>query len=106
MLMFLSLNAFIPETHDIRLIEHRVGGNINACVRVVILGQVNLRLVVDTEIRELCLHRNSDLLSDVGHLESFLSQLPFVPMIVGRNILLDKVDRSRHSFVNHQWRRN
>ena len=64
----MSLNVLISQTHNVRLGQFCVGRRIDARVRARLLRQPHLRLVVDSEVRQLCLNTYSDLLADVSHL--------------------------------------
>ena len=77
-----------------RSVDSRVGGGL--------FGQPNLCLVVDSEVGQLCLYTNSDLLSDVGHLERLLPEVPLVPAVVGLDVLLDEVSGGLHALVHHE----
>ena len=63
-----------------------------------------MSLVVDSEVGQLGLSGNSELLADVCHLERFLTQVPLVPVVVGLDVLLDEVDGALQFFVDHQGR--
>jgi hypothetical protein len=41
-------------------------------------------------------------LADVGHLNSLLSQLPLVPVVVRVDILLNEVGWRLYAFIDHQ----
>lgn len=57
-----------------------------------LLGQPNLCLVVDSEVGKFGLGGNSELFADVCHLQSFLTKVPLVPVVVGFDTLLDEVN--------------
>jgi hypothetical protein len=60
-----------------------------------------LGLVVDSEVGELSLDTDSDLLADIGHLECLLSEIPLVPAVVGLNMLLYEMGRCLETLVYH-----
>ena len=99
--MVASTNVLISEADDVRLGQLCVCRCINPSIRVVIFGEPDLRLVVDTEIRKLCLGRNRDLSANVCHLQGFLPQVPLVPVIVWFNMFLYEMSRACNAFVDH-----
>ena len=65
-----------------------------------------MRLVVDAEITELGLGADSNLASDVRHLEGLLAEVPLVPVMVRVDVFINEMDRSLVSLVNHKGRRD
>ena len=64
----MSLNVLISQTHYVCLRQFGVRRRVDARVRARLLREPYLRLVVDSEVRQLCLNTYSDLLADVSHL--------------------------------------
>ena len=61
------------------------------------------KLYDDSEITEFGLNGNSDLLSNVCHLQGFLSEIPLIPVIVWLYILFLEMNWSLSGFINHEW---
>ncbi len=75
---------------------------VDASVSSRFLGQPHLRLVIDSEVRQLCLYTDGNLLSDVSHLQGLLSQVPLVPAVVRFDVLLYEMRGRFHALVDHK----
>lgn len=102
----LSLNGLVSETYNVSLGQLCIGRGIDACVSCGFFRKPNLGLVIDSEVREFCLNTNCDLLTDVGHLKSFLPKIPLVPGIVRLDVLINEMCWSLHALINHEWGRD
>ena len=61
-----------------------------------------MSFIISSEVGQLSLDADGNLVSDVCHLQSLLSQVPLIPMIVGFDMLFDKVSRSLCILVDHE----
>ena len=80
-----------------------LGLKLSACVLdrigLSIFLEVGLSIAVDSEIGQNGLIRSGLGLSYIGHLNSFLSELPFVPAVIRVDVFLDKVNRRLYALV-------
>ena len=97
-----SLYLLVTKTHNVSFGQFSVRARIDTRIRLVVLRQVDLGLVVNAEVGQLCLGRAGNLASDVGHLQSLLSQVPLIPVIVWLNVFLHKVGWTFNALVHHQ----
>ena len=97
----ISLNSLVSEAGNVGLRELGVRRGIYTRVCCTLLREPYLGLVVYSEVGQLCLDTNSDLLADVGHLKSLLPEVPLVPAIVGLDVFLNEMCWGLHTLVHH-----
>lgn len=71
-------------------------------VGLCVLFEVGLGITVDSEIGKDGLVWTGFCLSDISHLDGFLSELPFVPTIIGIDIFFDEMNWCFYSLIDHQ----
>ena len=96
------MDVFIAKTNNVSFLENRIGRSIDAGISLVVLGQPDLSFRIDAEVGQFSLGAHGDLPADVGHLQGLLPQVPFVPVVVRVDVLINKVERSLFALVNHQ----
>lgn len=73
-----------------------------ACVCLAVFGEICLRFWFYFEVRENGLARFGLSFADIGHLECFFPQLPFIPAVVRVQSLLNEMRGGVHTLIDHQ----
>ncbi len=96
-----SFYIFIAEAYDVCLLHGEVGALVLHGVGRLVLRRPVLRLVISSEIREHGLCGDGLAVANVCDLECFLAERPFIPLVVGVNVLFDEVGGGLHVLVHH-----
>lgn len=95
------MNIFVAKTNNVCFLQNSVGCCVDTSICLVVLGEPDLGLGIDAEVRKLGLSTDSDFSADVSHLEGLLSEVPLVPVMVRIDMLINEMQWCLLTLVNH-----